>query len=115
MSDPLSGSQGRLVLVYAQWCPHCHPLSTELAPALAQGLKVPLTLLDIDVPTEEAVADRYVKEFGDWDPDYLVPQLFFDHGEGRVEHLLTGVPGSINGTRRAWDQLFARYDIPEPL
>jgi thiol-disulfide isomerase/thioredoxin len=100
-----------LVLVFANWCPHCYPLSTERAPLLAQRLGVPLRLLDIDLPDQEKEADAYVERYGDWDPNYLIPQLFFDHGNGVVEHLLTGVPGSLAGTRKAWDRLFERFPV----
>ncbi len=104
----------QLILVYAEWCPHCYPLSTDRAPKLAAKLSVPLRLLDIDVRGEERVADQIVQEHGDWDPDYLIPQLFLDHGDGRVEHLLTGVPGSTAGTKRAWEELFLRYGVEAP-
>jgi thiol-disulfide isomerase/thioredoxin len=100
-----------LVLVYANWCPHCYPLSTDRAPELARRLGVPLRLLDIDVPDQEKEADAMVERHGDWDPNYLIPQLFFDHGDGVVEHLLTGVPGSLAGTRKAWDRLFERFPV----
>ena len=96
----------RLDLVYADWCPHCYPLSTERAPVLAARLGVTLRSLDIDRPELERVADALVLEHGDWTPDYLIPQLFLEWDDGRVDHLLTGVPGSLDGTRRAWDRLF---------
>jgi thiol-disulfide isomerase/thioredoxin len=111
-SDPKSAPT--LTLVYAEWCPHCVPLSTDLAPVLARGLNASLRLLDIDVPEEERQADALVQRYGDWDPDYLIPQVFLDSGAGRVEHLLTGVRGSLPGTRSRWDQLFARFGVAEP-
>ena len=99
----------RLDLVFAHWCPHCHTLSTDRAPKLAAALHVPLRLLDIDDPAQEREADGLVREHGDWTEDYLIPQVFLEWSDGRVEHLLTGVPGSVEGTRRAWDALFARH------
>jgi len=103
----------RLYLVYAEWCPHCVPMSTDRAPRLADRLGVPLELLDIDVPEQERQADALVAAFGDWTADYLVPQLFLQYRDGSVEHLLTGVPGSPSaGTRAEWDRLFQRFGVP---
>ena len=103
----------RLDLVLAEWCPHCVPLSTERATRLADQLGVPLLRLDIDDPEQERQADALVSVFGDWDPDYLVPQVFLEWSDGRVEHLLTGVPGTPSeGTRAEWDRVFARFGVP---
>jgi thiol-disulfide isomerase/thioredoxin len=102
----------QIYLVYAEWCPHCVPISTERAPRLAKTLGVPLVLLDIDVREQELQADALVQSFGDWDPDYLIPQLFLGWSDGRVEHLMTGVPGSPSGgTRAHWDRLFDRFHV----
>jgi len=98
----------RLDLVYATWCPHCVPLSLEKGRALAAKLHVPMRTLDIDVPAEERAADELVLAHGDWTADYLVPQAFLVFSDGRVEHLLTGIPGPVDGTRRAWDELLRR-------
>lgn len=98
----------RLTLVYAAWCPHCEPLSREEGGSLALALGVPLRVLDIDVPEEERDADRIVAAYGDDDPDYLIPQLFLEREDGTVEHLLTGVPGPIDGTRQRWAALLER-------
>lgn len=81
------------------------PLSTELAAQLAARLGAELRLLDIDVPAQEAQADRLVAELGDPDPDYLIPQLFLDWSDGARQHLLTGTPGSVESTRRSWEGL----------
>ena len=43
----------KIVLVYAHWCPHCVPVSTEPVDRLGALLGVPVQLLDIDVPGEE--------------------------------------------------------------
>lgn len=101
------GHPKRLTLVLATWCPHCVPLSTDRAPRLAKQLGVPLRVLDIDVRSQELVADQLVREHGDWTEDYLVPQLFLERDDGTVEHLLTGVHGSLEGTRRRWEELLA--------
>jgi hypothetical protein len=104
MSDP---SPKRITLVFAHWCPYCDPLSLERAPVLAERLDVPLRLLDIDEPTEERTADQLVEAHGDWDPDYLIPQAFLEWSDGSVTHLLTGVPGPLETTRRLWERLLA--------
>lgn len=96
-----------LVLVYADWCPHCNPLSLEEAPKLAERLGVPLRLLDIVRPEEEREADRLVERYGDFSADYLIPQAFLGLDDGTFRHVLTGTPGSIAGTRRSWAKLLA--------
>jgi thiol-disulfide isomerase/thioredoxin len=95
----------RLDLVYATWCPHCVPVSTEAAPRLARKLNVPLRLLDIDDREMERVADRLVEAHGDWTEDYLIPQVFLEWSGGRIQHLLTGTPGSVAATRSSWEHL----------
>jgi len=96
----------------AHWCPHCVPISTDNAQRLAERLGVELRVLDIDRPDEEKESDRLVREYGDWDPDYLIPQLFLEWSDGRVEHLLTGVPGAPEGgTRERWNRLFERFAV----
>ncbi|HXQ93805.1 MAG TPA: hypothetical protein VN864_01345 [Thermoplasmata archaeon] len=109
----MTATPARLYLVYADWCPHCVPMSTDRAPRLAQKLGVPLVLLDIDDPEQERQADALVESFGAWDPDYLIPQVFLEWSDGKVEHLLTGIPGSpSSGTRSNWDRLFDRFGVP---
>ncbi|MFI5418068.1 MAG: hypothetical protein ACHQ2Y_04130 [Candidatus Lutacidiplasmatales archaeon] len=104
MTDP---KPRRLDLVMAHWCPHCDPASTEPAPRLAKKLGVPLRTLDIDVREQELEADRLVEKYGDWTEDYLIPQVFLEWEDGRVTHLLTGVPGSVAATARRWEDLLA--------
>jgi thiol-disulfide isomerase/thioredoxin len=96
----------RLTIVLADWCPHCVPLSEEKVHELAERLGVPVRRLDIDVPGEERQADALVKAHGDWSPDYLIPQVFLEWTDGRVEHIFTGFPEGVERTRRAWDELF---------
>jgi hypothetical protein len=100
-----SASPVRLDLVLAHWCPHCDPISTERAPVLAKRLGVPLRLLDIDIREQERVADRLVEAHGDWSDDYLIPQVFLEWSDGRIQHLLTGTPGSTASTRASWEFL----------
>ncbi len=95
----------RLDLVMAEWCPHCTPLSVEMARRYANRLGVPLRILDIDDPALEREADRLVLDYGEWTEDYLIPQAFLHWSDGRVEHLLTGIPGPVSGTRQAWERL----------
>ena len=99
-------ARGELVL--ATWCPHCAPLSVDEGRAYARRLGVPLRILDIDVPEQELLADALVRAHGDWTDDYLIPQVFLEWTDGRVEHLLTGVPGPVSGPRRAWETLHRR-------
>ncbi len=66
---------------------------------------MPLLLHDIDTP-DVKVADDLVKKYGDWTPDYLVPQVFFEY-EGRIEHVLTGNPRGVSLTKRAVEDLLA--------
>jgi thiol-disulfide isomerase/thioredoxin len=96
----------RLTIVLADWCPHCVPLSEERIRELGERLEIPVRRLDIDDPAEEREADALVKAHGDWSPDYLIPQVFLEWSDGRVEHLLTGFPEGVPRTRRAWDDLF---------
>ena len=63
-----------------------------------EGVRVPCILHDID--TEDVKeADEAAKKHGDWTPDYLIPQVFFEIDDGRIEHVLTGIPrpSSIRG------------------
>jgi hypothetical protein len=97
----------RLTIVLAQWCPHCVPLSVRRGRALAHRLGVPLRTLDIDRPRELPLADRIVRAHGDPSPDYLIPQVFLEWSDGRVQHLLTGFSEEVARTARAWDDLFS--------
>ncbi|MGD0250802.1 MAG: hypothetical protein ABSB97_07975 [Thermoplasmata archaeon] len=95
----------RLTVVLAQWCPHCVPLSVRKGRQLAQRLGVPFRALDIDRPAQERAADRLVRYHGDASPDYLIPQVFLEWSDGRVQHLLTGFSEQVSRTARAWDDL----------
>ncbi len=97
----------RLTVVLAQWCPHCVPLSTKYARRLAQRLRVPLRILDIDRKAQVREADRLVRRFGDPAPDYLIPQVFLEWSDGSVQHLLTGFSEQVARTQKAWDDLLA--------
>jgi glutaredoxin len=95
----------RLTVVLAQWCPHCVPLSIRKGRQLAKRLGVPFRTLDIDRRAQLKVADRLVREYGDAAPDYLIPQVFLEWSDGRVQHLLTGFSEQVPRTAKAWDDL----------
>lgn len=97
----------RLTVVLATWCPHCVPLSQVQGRRLARRLGVPLRSLDIDRPAQERAADTLVRAHGDPSPDYLVPQVFLEWSDGRVDHLLTGFSERVARTARAWKDLLA--------
>jgi hypothetical protein len=97
----------RLTIVLAQWCPHCVPLSVRYGRRLAKLLRVPLRILDIDRRSQVRLADRLVRSHGDAAPDYLIPQVFVEAADGRVEHLLTGFSEQVPRTERAWVDLLA--------
>jgi hypothetical protein len=82
------------------------PLSERHGRRLARILHVPLRRLDIDRPAEERAADRLVRAHGDASPDYLIPQVFLEWEDGRVDHLLTGFSEAVPRTARAWKDLF---------
>jgi len=104
--DPVAAQPKRLTIVLAQWCPHCVPLSVVQGTRLARRLKVPLRILDIDRKAEETAADRLVRRYGDPAPDYLIPQVFLEWSDGKVQHLLTGFSEEVPRTARAWADLF---------
>jgi hypothetical protein len=97
----------RLTIVLAPWCPHCVPLSVTQGKRLARRLGVPLRLLNIDRAREEATSDQLVRKYGDRSPDYLIPQVFLEWTDGRVQHLLTGFSEEVPRTARAWSDLLA--------
>jgi len=99
-----------IYVVYARWCPHCVPVTVDPLSGRAEELGIPIVLLDIDTDDVQA-ADDMVRKYGDWTDDYLVPQVFFEYGQGRIEHVLTGDPRGVALTRKAVESLLAS----EPL
>ncbi len=91
-------------VVYADWCPHCVPTTVEPLERAAKELGVPLVLHDIDTEDVDE-ADGLVKKYGDWTPDYLIPQVFLETADGVIEHVLTGDPRGLKFTRDAVDAL----------
>jgi hypothetical protein len=70
----------------------------------AKELGVPCILHDIDTDDVET-ADELVKKYGDWTPDYLIPQIFVETDDGKIEHVLTGDPRGVQYTRLAVEAL----------
>jgi len=102
-------------VVYADWCPHCVPTATEPIQRAAEELGVPCILHDIETDDVEK-ADELVKKYGDWTPDYLIPQVFVEADDGKIKHVLTGDPRGVQYTSRAVEELLksmlAKQKIP---
>lgn len=103
----VSARPRRITLVVAQWCPHCVPLSVKNGRRLAKRLGVPLRILDIDRREQVGEADRLVRLYGDNSPDYLIPQVFLERSDGKVQLLLTGFSEQVGRTARAWRHLLS--------
>ncbi len=91
-------------VVYAEWCPHCVPTTVDPMKKVAGELGVPCLLHDIDTD-DVRVADRLVQKYGDWSPDYIIPQVFLEFDDGRFQHVLTGYSEGIAYTKRALENL----------
>ncbi|MDG6920412.1 MAG: hypothetical protein JRN59_02670 [Nitrososphaerota archaeon] len=96
-------------IVYANWCPHCVPTAVEPMKKAAAQLGVPLNLYDIDTDAVRK-ADELVEKYGDWTPDYTIPQVFLEFDDGKVQHVLTGQPRGLAYTKQAIDD-FLRSDL----
>ena len=73
---------------------------------MTSGLHVPYRVLDIDDPKEVEIADKLVKDYGDYVEDYLVPQVFAEFTDGTIKHVLTGFSEGTEFTRKGWENLF---------
>jgi hypothetical protein len=91
-------------VVYADWCPHCVPTTVGPMQRAAEALGVPCVLHDIDTDDVKA-ADDLVKKYGDWTPDYVIPQVFLEMDDGKIEHVLTGDRRGVQYTRQAVEAL----------
>jgi thiol-disulfide isomerase/thioredoxin len=91
-------------VVYADWCPHCVPTTVEPVQRAAKELGVPVILHDIDTDDVKN-ADELVKKYGDWTPDYVIPQVFIETDGGKIEHVLTGDRRGVQYTRQAVEAL----------
>jgi hypothetical protein len=74
---------------------------------MAEDFGVSLRSLDIEISEQEKVADRLVERHGDWSEDYLIPQVFVEYADGRVDHVLTGFSEAVSVTEASWKALFA--------
>jgi len=74
---------------------------------LAKCLGIRLRILDIDRPAQVKLADRLVRDHGDASPDYLIPQVFLEWSDGRVQPLLTGFSEQVRRTEQAWRDLLS--------
>jgi thiol-disulfide isomerase/thioredoxin len=92
-------------VVHATWCPHCHPTTVEPIEKIAREFGIPFFSYDIDIPEQAAKADELVRRFGDWSEDYLVPQVFVETKEGKIQHVFTGYSESVESTKRAINNL----------
>jgi glutaredoxin len=101
-----------IYVVYANWCPHCVPTAVEPMKKAARELGLSLHLYDIDTD-DVTKADEIVKEYGDWTPDYVIPQIFVELDDGKIEHVLSGDRRGVVFTRRAIEELL-RSDRLKP-
>lgn len=96
----------RISTVLATWCPHCVPPSSDATKRLSEELGVPYRILDIDVPEQAKIGDELVRKYGDDVEDYLVPQVFLEFPDGRVQHIFTGFSENPEVTKARWEDLF---------
>ncbi len=100
------GKPKAIHVVYAKWCPHCVPTTVEPLKKRAEALGIPCFLHDIDTD-EVRLADDLVKKYGDWSPDYVIPQVFLEYGDGKVEHVLTGDSRGVASTKSLVEDLLS--------
>ena len=67
---------------------------------------MPYRILDIDVPEQAKIGDELVRKYGDDVEDYLVPQVFLEFPDGRVQHIFTGFSENSEVTKARWEDLF---------
>ena len=87
-----------IILVYANWCPHCKPTAVEAVKQMGKEIGAKITFLDIDKRDLEKKADEIVEKYGDWVPDYLIPQIFFE-SKGKIQHVFTGYSENVEITK----------------
>lgn len=80
------------------------PTTTDPMKRTAVALGIPIHLYDIDTQDVDR-ADELVKKYGDWSPDYLIPQVFVELDNGEIRHVLTGHPQGVSYTRKAVENL----------
>jgi len=92
--------------VYAEWCPHCVTTTMEQMRKAAAELGVSFQAHDVDT-SDVQVADELVKKYGDWSPDYLVPQVFMEFEDGSFKHVLTGDTRGVAYTNQAVEEFLS--------
>ena len=97
----------QISIVLADWCPHCVPLSLEMIKRMSADLGVPYRVLDIDDQEKVKIGDELVKNYGDDSEDYLIPQVFLQYPDGKVQHIFTGFSENTELTRKHWEDMFA--------
>ena len=80
------------------------PITVEPLERLADELRIPCVLYDIDTDDVKR-ADELVRKYGDWTDDYLIPQVFVEAEDGEIRHVLTGRPEGLVHTRTAVENL----------
>jgi len=93
-------------MVYAKWCPHCVPTTLDAMSKASSELKAKLELYDIDNPEQVKTADELVKKYGEWSEDYVIPQVFFEYQDGKIEHVFTGQRQGVSASRSKLEELF---------
>ena len=94
-------------VVYADWCPHCVPMTVEPVKKKAERIGVQCHLYHVDDPKASKKADDLVKKYGDWSEDYLIPQIFIEYENGEVKHVFTGYSEDLELTRSGLNNLLS--------
>lgn len=89
----------RIICVLAMWCPHCEPITIKIIEKMKKELKVEIRILDIEKSEEEKEADEIVKNYGEWDPDYVIPQVFFEYDD-KIKHIWAGSSEPTNRSNK---------------
>ena len=76
---------------------------------MSRDLGVPFRVLDIDKPDEARIGDSLVKKYGDDCEDYLIPQVFLEYPDGKVQHIFTGFSENPSVTKSHWEDLFSSH------
>ncbi len=74
---------------------------------MSSDLNIPYRVLDIDDKENGKIADDMVRQCGDNSVDYLVPQVFLEYPEGKVQHIFTGFSENTEITGRHWEDMFS--------
>jgi glutaredoxin len=97
----------QISIVLAQWCPHCVPLSLEMTKKMSEDLGIPYRVLDIDDEENSKIGDDLVERYGDSSDDYLIPQVFLEYPNGKIQHIFTGFSENTAVTKKHWEDLFS--------